>query len=122
MSKAEITQKAPYAVDVSAGKKYFWCACGLSESQPFCDGSHKDTGFSPVRFDAAVLQRALQIPIGIISNARGGASIESLVPLHKFDDHPVAAAYKAHLDKLIADCSLGDLLDRDNRAWCCPDV
>ncbi len=48
------------------------------------------------------LQRALQIPIGIIDNARGGASIESLVPLHKFADDPIAAAYKAHLDKRIA--------------------
>lgn len=43
---------APFAVEVKAGDAYFWCACGLSESQPFCDGSHKDTGFSPLRYDA----------------------------------------------------------------------
>jgi len=42
----------PFAVEVEAGKSYFWCACGLSKSQPMCDGSHKDTGFSPVRYDA----------------------------------------------------------------------
>lgn len=61
-------------------------------------------GFSSIGYSfGARLQRALQIPIGIIDNARGGASIESLVPLHKFDDHPVAAAYKAHLDKRIAE-------------------
>jgi sialate O-acetylesterase len=48
------------------------------------------------------VQRALQIPIGVISNARGGASIESLVPAHKFDEHPLAAAYKAHVDQRIA--------------------
>jgi CDGSH-type Zn-finger protein len=42
----------PYGVEVKAGNSYFWCACGLSESQPFCDGSHQDTGFSPVRYDA----------------------------------------------------------------------
>lgn len=42
----------PYPVEVEAGETYFWCACGLSQSQPFCDGSHKDTGFSPTRFDA----------------------------------------------------------------------
>ncbi len=42
----------PFAVDVEAGKSYFWCACGRSRSQPFCDGSHKDTGFTPVRYDA----------------------------------------------------------------------
>ncbi len=51
----------------------------------------------------ARLQRALQVPIGIIDNARGGASLEALVPLHKFADHPIAAAYKAHLDKRIAE-------------------
>ena len=47
-----IAQKAPYPVDVTAGKTYFWCACGKSANQPFCDGSHKDTGFSPVKFTA----------------------------------------------------------------------
>ena len=43
-------------------------------------------GFSAIgHYFGSRLQRALQIPIGIISNARGGASIESLVPAHKFD-------------------------------------
>ena len=45
-------QKSPYAVDVLEGKKYFWCACGRSAKQPFCDGSHKGTGLSPVAFQA----------------------------------------------------------------------
>jgi CDGSH-type Zn-finger protein len=45
-------QKAPYAVEVEAGKRYFWCACGRSKTQPFCDGSHKDTGISPVVYSA----------------------------------------------------------------------
>jgi CDGSH iron-sulfur domain-containing protein 3 len=43
---------APYGVLVKPGKTYYWCACGLSASQPFCDGSHKGTVFSPVRYDA----------------------------------------------------------------------
>ena len=47
-----IAQKAPYPVEVEAGKTYFWCACGRSESQPFCDGSHKDTGLTPVKYAA----------------------------------------------------------------------
>lgn len=42
----------PYAIDVEAGKHYFWCACGRSNKQPFCDGSHKGTGFTPVKFEA----------------------------------------------------------------------
>jgi CDGSH-type Zn-finger protein len=36
-----------YAVDLAAGQEYWWCACGLSQSQPFCDGSHKGTEFRP---------------------------------------------------------------------------
>ncbi len=50
--KAHIAQKAPYAVDVEAGKDYWWCACGKSASQPFCDGSHKGGPFSPTKFTA----------------------------------------------------------------------
>ena len=46
-------QKSPYAVDVVEGKKYFWCACGRSQKQPFCDGSHKGTGLNPVAYEAA---------------------------------------------------------------------
>jgi CDGSH-type Zn-finger protein len=47
-----IAQKAPFPVEVEAGKTYFWCACGKSSRQPFCDGSHKDSGFSPVKWTA----------------------------------------------------------------------
>lgn len=47
-----IAQKAPYAVDVTAGKTYFWCACGRSAKQPFCDGSHKTTTLTPVKYTA----------------------------------------------------------------------
>jgi len=43
-------QKAPYPVEVEAGKSYFWCACGRSANQPFCDGSHKGTGLAPVKY------------------------------------------------------------------------
>lgn len=52
MSEPVIAQKSPYAVEVEEGKAYFWCACGRSKNQPFCDGSHKDTGFQPVRWKA----------------------------------------------------------------------
>ncbi|MHC4248535.1 MAG: sialate O-acetylesterase family protein [Planctomycetota bacterium] len=70
-------------------------------------------GFSSIGYSFGVrLQRALQVPIGIIDNARGGASIESLVPLHKFDDHPVAAAYKAHLDERIAEFDPAAVVER----------
>jgi CDGSH-type Zn-finger protein len=52
MSEPTIAQKSPYAVDVEAGKSYYWCACGQSAAQPFCDGSHKGSDFKPVKFEA----------------------------------------------------------------------
>jgi len=42
----------PFAVAVEADKTYFWCACGKSSKQPFCDGSHAGTGISPVKYSA----------------------------------------------------------------------
>jgi CDGSH-type Zn-finger protein len=52
MSQALIAQKGPYPVEVRAGKKYFWCACGRSGNQPFCDGSHEGTGLTPLSYTA----------------------------------------------------------------------
>jgi CDGSH iron-sulfur domain-containing protein 3 len=48
----EIGGKRPIPVKVEAGKSYWWCACGRSKSQPFCDGSHKSTPFSPREWKA----------------------------------------------------------------------
>jgi CDGSH iron-sulfur domain-containing protein 3 len=50
MEQPVIAQKSPYQVDLEAGKSYFWCACGRSKSQPFCDGSHKGTGLTPIQY------------------------------------------------------------------------
>lgn len=47
-----IAQKGPFAIEVEEGKSYFWCACGMSANQPFCDGSHKVTSFKPVKYTA----------------------------------------------------------------------
>jgi CDGSH-type Zn-finger protein len=52
MSEPVIAGKVPLPVDVEAGKAYWWCSCGKSARQPFCDGSHKGTDFTPVRYDA----------------------------------------------------------------------
>ena len=52
MAEPVVAQTSPYGVEVEAGKDYWWCACGRSQSQPFCDGSHKDTGFTPLKYQA----------------------------------------------------------------------
>jgi len=41
-TRAKVAKKEPAAVDVEKGKTYYWCTCGLSKNQPFCDGSHKE--------------------------------------------------------------------------------
>jgi len=57
MSDPVIANKMPAVLDLEAGKTYAWCACGRSGSQPFCDGSHKGTGFSPIVFQAEETKR-----------------------------------------------------------------
>ena len=52
MTSPTIARRKPYLVEVKEGKTYFWCACGLSKKQPFCDGSHKVTDFEPLKWVA----------------------------------------------------------------------
>jgi len=52
MATPDMPKKAPYPVAVEAGKSYYWCSCGKSASQPFCDGSHKGSEFAPTKFTA----------------------------------------------------------------------
>lgn len=48
MDEPMVNQKAPFVQDAKPGD-YWWCACGRSQEQPFCDGSHKGTGLAPVK-------------------------------------------------------------------------
>ncbi|MEW6758289.1 MAG: CDGSH iron-sulfur domain-containing protein [Acidobacteriota bacterium] len=56
MPDPKIAQKAPFVQETEPGD-HWWCACGLSAKQPFCDGSHKGTGHSPIRFTLEAQKR-----------------------------------------------------------------
>jgi len=49
MSEPVIVKKGPYALELDPGE-YWWCACGRSQAQPFCDGAHQGTGLEPLPF------------------------------------------------------------------------
>ena len=50
--KGTVAQKGPIATELVEGKTYYWCTCGQSKKQPFCDGSHKNTSFTPMAYTA----------------------------------------------------------------------
>ena len=53
--KLPVTAKCgPFIVQVEAGRKYRWCSCGLSATQPWCDDAHVGTGFEPIMFEAPI--------------------------------------------------------------------
>ncbi|QNI69700.1 glutamate synthase-related protein [Cyanobium sp. NS01] len=52
MTAPKVAARTPIAVSLEEGKEYVYCACGRSSDQPFCDGSHQGSGFSPVAFEA----------------------------------------------------------------------
>jgi CDGSH-type Zn-finger protein len=53
MTEPIVAAKAPNKVALEAGKDYWWCSCGRSQNQPFCDGSHKGTGLAPRKLSVA---------------------------------------------------------------------
>ena len=48
MDKPNVADKKPIILEVDSGT-YYWCSCGLSKKQPYCDGSHASTTFRPVQ-------------------------------------------------------------------------
>ena len=57
MTKGQIAEEGAIAVDVEQGKSYYWCSCGKSSKQPFCDGSHKRSKFNPVVYEAELTKK-----------------------------------------------------------------
>jgi mannose-6-phosphate isomerase-like protein (cupin superfamily)/CDGSH-type Zn-finger protein len=53
MTNPVVARPKPCLVNLKTGRTYFWCSCGRSANQPFCDGSHKGTGLEPLRFTAS---------------------------------------------------------------------
>ncbi len=56
MDQPRVAQKQPAVLELEPGT-YYWCACGRSQKQPFCDGSHKGTAFTPVRLELTAKQK-----------------------------------------------------------------
>ena len=52
MTKGQNAGNGPIAVDVEKDKSYYWCSCGKSSKQPFCDGSHQGSEFTPLAYKA----------------------------------------------------------------------
>jgi CDGSH-type Zn-finger protein len=69
MSQPNICQRSPLVQKVEPGT-YWWCACGLSKTQPFCDGSHKGTAFSPSKVE---ITEAKQVAWCMCKHSQNGA-------------------------------------------------
>ena len=57
MNKGQRAGNGAIAVEVENGKSYYWCACGISSKQPFCDGSHNGTEFKPLTYKAEATKK-----------------------------------------------------------------
>src|SRR3984893_3178532 len=76
MSSPVVARPKPCLVNVKPGRTYFWCSCGRSAKQPFCDGSHKGTGFNPIEFTAGAQDEELLFCDGAHTNLPGGSPLD----------------------------------------------
>ena len=57
MNKGQRAGESAITVEVEQGKSYYWCSCGKSSKQPFCDGSHKGSEFNPFVYKAEATKK-----------------------------------------------------------------
>ncbi len=104
-----IARERPYYRTVEAGRTYYWCACGLSKSQPFCDGSHKGTGIEPVPYTAGpeetealfcACKKTADAPLcdGAHNNLPGGYPVDDPTSAHNRAIPEVHGHQRIHLD------------------------
>ena len=68
MTKGQRASNGAIAVEVEEGKSYYWCSCGKSSKQPFCDGSHKGSEFNPVTYKAEATKKMFFCRFSFICN------------------------------------------------------
>ena len=96
MDKPATPQKGPYKIKVEKNKIYFWCACGLSQKQPFCDGSHKGSGYTPNLVEIAEDKKIASL------SQKSGAEVPFLRPKSLADDKtPIDAVLVHFIEKLL---------------------
>ena len=66
MKKGKRAGESPIGVDVIEGKSYFWCTCGTSAKQPFCDGSHKGTDSAPLKYLADQTKKVMILRFAMV--------------------------------------------------------
>ncbi len=104
-----IARQRPYYRTLEAGRTYYWCACGRSKSQPFCDGSHKGTGIEPVPYTAGAsdtealfcaCKRTADAPFcdGAHNNLPGGYPLDDPMSDHNRAIPNVHGHERIHLD------------------------
>jgi mannose-6-phosphate isomerase-like protein (cupin superfamily)/CDGSH-type Zn-finger protein len=95
MATPAVARPKPCLVALKGGRTYFWCACGRSAKQPFCDGSHKGTGFEPRKFVAAADEEVLLCGCKQTADAPFCDGTHSNLPGGSPLDDPLSAANRA---------------------------
>jgi len=67
MDKPVVAQKSPIAVELKKGETYYYCTCGKSDKQPFCNGAHEGTSFTPMHLLLKRMKQLIYVPVNILA-------------------------------------------------------